>query len=60
MSNHIDAAIQKLNDKIMVLQLAKAELENVRDITPAAAEKKARKPRQKRGMPVPAAQDGQL
>lgn len=46
--NAIDAAIQKLNDKIAVLVLARQELEAVKDTAPVADAPKVRKPRQKR------------
>lgn len=49
MTHPIDAAIQKLNEKITVLTLAKQELEAVRDKTPDAP--KAKRGRKARGLP---------
>lgn len=47
----IDQAIQKLDDKISVLTLAKQELIAVRDDSPAPDAPKVRKARRKKGLP---------
>lgn len=47
-----DHAIKKLNDKIAVLQQCIAEIDAVREATPAADEPKVRKPRKRKGLPV--------
>lgn len=59
MKNVTDHAIQKLNEKIAVLRLAIAEIENARDVQEVVDAPKVRKTRKPRGLP-PGADKGGL